>query len=98
MTKTSQHLRISQEKHAVLTASQGPTILKIAAALLFACGLALAPVPAFAQHGGGGGGGGSHGGGGGGGSHGSSGGGGGSAPTAVPQRLLRAAIQCPQET
>jgi hypothetical protein len=44
-------------------------------AMSFAAFLALAPAPAFAQHGGGGGGGGSHGGGGGGGSHGSSGGG-----------------------
>jgi hypothetical protein len=52
--------------------------LKSLLAISFAGVLALAPAPAFAQHGGGGGGG-SHGGGGGGGSHGSMGGGGGHA-------------------
>jgi hypothetical protein len=56
-------------------------ILRNSLGLVFAAALALAPQPAFAQHGGGGGGGGSHGGGGGGshssggGSHASSGGG-----------------------
>lgn len=51
-------------------------LLKSLLGISFAAVLALAPAPAFAQHGGGGGGGGgSHGGGGGGGSHGSSGGG-----------------------
>jgi hypothetical protein len=73
MTQTSQQLRTAKEDRAPRITSQGPKILKIGAALVFACGLALAPVPAFAQHGGGGGGG-AHGGGGGG-SHGSSGGG-----------------------
>jgi hypothetical protein len=57
-----------------------PTILRFSSALIFAAALALAPVPAFAQHGGGGGGagggGGSHGGGGGGGGHASGGSGG----------------------
>jgi hypothetical protein len=47
------------------------------AAFLFGAALALAPLPAFAQHGGGGGGGGAHGGGGGGGFHGGGSGGGG---------------------
>jgi hypothetical protein len=82
MAQTSQQLRMAKEDHAPRFPLQGPTLLKIGAALLFACGLALAPVPTFAQHGGGGGG--AHGGGGGG-SHGSSGGGfgggGGSAPS-----------------
>src|SRR5260370_42560075 len=59
------------------------TILKFSSALMFAAALALAPAPAFAQHGGGGGGagggGGSAGGGGGGGLHGGGGGGGGDA-------------------
>jgi len=81
MAKTSQQFPAPQEKIALLVRSQGLTILKLASALLFAGALALAPAPAFAQHGGGGGGG-SHGGGGGGGgaSHGGFGGGGGSAP------------------
>jgi hypothetical protein len=78
MTETSQQFPVPQEKIALLVPSQGVTILKIASALLFAGALALAPAPAFAQHGGGGGGG-SHGGGGGGASHGGVGGGGGSA-------------------
>jgi len=63
MTQAAQHRTAS----AILRNSLG---------LIFAAALALAPQPAFAQHGGGGGGGGSHGGGGGGGS--SHGGGGGS--------------------
>jgi hypothetical protein len=75
MTQTSQQLGTAKEEHAPSISLQGPTLLKFAAALVFACGLALAPAPALAQHGGGGGGGGAHGGGGGGGSHGSSGGG-----------------------
>jgi hypothetical protein len=84
MTQTSQQFPVPQEKTALLNPSHGPTILKIAAALVFACGLALAPIPAFAQHGGGGGGGGAHGGGGGGGSsHGGFGGGGASAPASA---------------
>ncbi|MGB8543605.1 MAG: hypothetical protein WCD49_18400 [Candidatus Acidiferrales bacterium] len=63
-------------------------LLKTLSSLCFAAFLALAPSPAFAQHGGGGGGGGSHGGGGGGGgSHASSGsshtGSGGSHPTSA---------------
>ena len=61
MTQASQHRSAS----AILRNSLG---------LIFAAALALAPQPAFAQHGGGGGGGGSHGGGGGGGSHGGGGG------------------------
>ena len=80
MTKTSQQLQVPQEELAVLTPSNSLGIFKVAAAALFVCALALAPVPAFAQHGGGGG---SHGGGGGGGAHGgfgSGGGGGASAP------------------
>lgn len=79
MTKTSQQLRVPQEKKTPIIALQGPAIFRVAAAMVFAFGLALAPVPVLAQHGGGGGGGGSHGGGGGGGSHGGFGGGGGSA-------------------
>src|SRR5271154_1481152 len=81
MTKASQQLQVPQEKFAPLTPSNDLAIFKVASAALFACALALAPAPAFAQHGGGGGGG-SHGGGGGGGgaSHGGFGGGGGSAP------------------
>jgi hypothetical protein len=81
MTQTSQQLRTAKENHAPRFPSSGTILLKFGAALVFACGLALAPIPTFAQHGGGGGGG-AHGGGGGGGSHGSSGGfggGGGSA-------------------
>jgi hypothetical protein len=73
MTQTSQQLRMAKEDLAPHFRPQGPRVLKIGAALVFACGLALAPVPTFAQHGGGGGGG-AHGGGGGG-SHGGSGGG-----------------------
>jgi hypothetical protein len=81
MTQTSQQFPVPQEKTALLNTFQGPTILKIAGALVFASALALAPIPTFAQHGGGGGGGGAHGGGGGGGSsHGGFGGGGVSAP------------------
>jgi hypothetical protein len=77
MTTTSQPFPVSQEKFDLLPSRRGSSIPRIAAALAFIGALALAPVPAFAQHGGGGGGGGgSHGGGGGGGSHGSSGGGG----------------------
>src|SRR5271170_5464337 len=87
MIETSQQLRMAKEDHAPRFTSQGPTLLKIGAAVVFACGLALAPVPTLAQHGGGGGG--AHGGGGGGGSHGGFGGGshggfgggGGSAPS-----------------
>jgi hypothetical protein len=79
MTKTSQQFRVPQEKKAPIIPWQDPAIFRVAATVLFAFGLALAPVPILAQHGGGGGGGGSHGGGGGGGSHGSFGGGGGSA-------------------
>ena len=78
MTKTSQQFRAVQELNPRFIPTHRPTFLKVAAAMAFACGLALAPVPAFAQHGGGGGGGGSHGGGGfggGGGAHGGSGGG-----------------------
>src|SRR5277367_3253717 len=77
MTKASQQLQVPQEKFAPLTPSNALAIFKVASAALFACALALAPAPAFAQHGGGGGGG-SHGGGGGGGARG--GGGGASAP------------------
>ena len=77
MTKASQQLQVPQEKFAPLTPSNDLAIFKVASAALFACALALAPAPAFAQHGGGGGGG-SHGGGGGGGARG--GGGGASAP------------------
>jgi hypothetical protein len=73
MTQTSQHLGLAREVQAPRISFPGETPLKFAAALVFACALALAPAPAFAQHGGGGGGG-AHGGGGGG-SHGSSGGG-----------------------
>jgi hypothetical protein len=73
MTQTSQQLDLAREINAPRISFPGQTPLKFAAALVFACGLALAPVPTFAQHGGGGGG--AHGGGGGGGSHGSSGGG-----------------------
>jgi hypothetical protein len=69
MTKTSQQFLVPQEKIALFVPSQGLTILKIASGLLFAGVLALAPAPAFAQHGGGGGGA----------SHGGFGGGGGSA-------------------
>ena len=83
MTQTSQQLRTAKEDHAPRFRSQGPTLLKIGAALVFACGLALAPAPTFAQHGGGGGGG-AHGGGGGGGSHGSSGGGFGGGDASAP--------------
>ena len=78
MTQTSQQFRAVQELNPRFIPTHRPTFLKVAAAMAFACGLALAPVPAFAQHGGGGGGGGSHGGGGfggGGGAHGGSGGG-----------------------
>jgi hypothetical protein len=74
MTQASQQSRKSKQDHAPRVNSQRPTFLKFGAALVFACGLALAPATTFAQHGGGGGGG-AHGGGGGGGSHGSSGGG-----------------------
>ena len=81
MTKTSQQFRVPQESKTSIIRSHGPTICRVAAAVVFAFGLVLAPVPLLAQHGGGGGGGGSHGGGGGGGSHGSFGGGGGSAPS-----------------
>jgi hypothetical protein len=80
MIETSQQLHVAAEVHASRFPAQGPTHLKVGAALVFVCALALAPVPTFAQHGGGGGGG-SHGGGGGGGSHGGFGGGGGSAPS-----------------
>ena len=87
MTEASQQLQVPQEEFALLTSSNSLGIFKVASAALFACALALAPAPAFAQHGGGGGGrgggggGGSHGGGGGGGAHGGFGGGGGaSAP------------------
>ena len=80
MTTTSQRFPASQEEFTLIATLRGSPILKFAAALAFigALALALAPSPAFAQHGGGGGGGGgSHGGGGGGGgSHGSFGGGG----------------------
>jgi hypothetical protein len=80
MTKTSQQVPVPQEKFASLTPSitpwNGRAIFKVASAAVFACALALAPAPAFAQHGGGGGG--SHGGGGGGGAR----GGGSSAPAA----------------
>src|SRR5271154_4098911 len=83
MTKASQQLQVPQEKFAPLPPSNDLAIFKVASAALFACALALAPAPAFAQHGGGGGGG-SHGGGGGGGARGggfgSGGGGGASAP------------------
>ncbi len=85
MTKTPEQFRTAQELNPPFIPSYRPTFLKVAAAMVFACGLAFAPGPAFAQHGGGGGGGGSHGGGGGshggggfgggGGSHGGSGGG-----------------------
>ena len=76
MTQTSQQFRVAREKNAPRISFQGQTPLKFAAALVFACALALAPAPTFAQHGGGGGGGGgAHGGGGGGGSHGGPGGG-----------------------
>lgn len=75
MTQASQQLRMAKVDRAPHFPLQAPSFLKIGAALVFACGLALAPTPTFAQHGGGGGGGGSHGGGGGGGSHGGSGGG-----------------------
>jgi hypothetical protein len=75
MTTTSQQFPVSQEMFGLLHTRRGSSILKFAAALAFTGALALAPIPAFAQHGGGGGGG-SHGGGGGGGSHASSGGGG----------------------
>jgi hypothetical protein len=75
MTQTCQQLRVAREKNAPRISFRSLTPLKFSVALVFACGLALAPVPTFAQHGGGGGGGGAHGGGGGGGSHGSSGGG-----------------------
>ncbi len=64
MTKTSQQFRVPQEKNMKIMPSQRPAFFGIAAAVVFASALALAPVPAFAQHGGGGGGGGSHGGGG----------------------------------
>jgi hypothetical protein len=81
MTTTSEQFQVPQEKSTPVIPKHGSTILKTGAAVVFALGLALAPAPAFAQHGGGGGGGGgAHGGGGGGGSHGSFGGGGGSAP------------------
>jgi hypothetical protein len=80
MAMISQQLRPPQDERPPFIPWQGSAILRFASALVLAGGLALAPVPAFAQHGGGGGGG-SHGGGGGGGaSHGSFGGGGGSAP------------------
>jgi hypothetical protein len=72
MTTTSQRFSVSQEKFTLLDTLRGSSIPKFAAALAFIGALALAPIPAFAQHGGGG----AHGGGGGGGSHGSSGGGG----------------------
>jgi hypothetical protein len=81
MIETSQQLNVAEAIQAPRFPTHGPTHLKMGAALVFVCALALAPVPTFAQHGGGGGGGGSHGGGGGGGSHGSFGGGGGSAPS-----------------
>jgi hypothetical protein len=78
MTETSQQFSVFQEKSELSvrphTSSQAATILKTAAALLFACAMGLAPMPAFAQHGGGAGGGGAHGGGGG--SRGGPGGGG----------------------
>jgi hypothetical protein len=87
MTQTSQQLRVAREVKAPRISFQDETPIKFAASLVFACALALAPAPTFAQHGGGGGGGGAHGGGGGGGSHGSSGGGfgggGGSAPSST---------------
>jgi hypothetical protein len=74
MPQTSQQLRATQGQDLSLVSSQRATFLKVAAVLVFACGLALAPAPTFAQHGGGGGGGGgAHGGGGGGGSHGGAG-------------------------
>src|SRR5271154_6049657 len=56
MTKASQQLQVPQEKFAPLTPSNDLAIFKVASAALFACALALAPAPAFAQHGGGGGG------------------------------------------
>jgi hypothetical protein len=77
MTKTSQQHPVPEEKLATLRPFQGSATFKIAAALVFAGALALAPAPAFAQHGGGGGGG--HAGGGGGASHGGGGFGGGAA-------------------
>jgi hypothetical protein len=84
MTQTSQQLRVAQAKNAPRISFRSLTPLKFSMALVFACSLALAAVPTFAQHGGGGGGGGAHGGGGGGGSHGSSGGGFGSGRGSAP--------------
>ena len=70
MTQSAQQSTVIGQSTAIRS-----ILLKSLLGLSFAAVLALAPAPAFAQHGGGGGGGGSHGGGGGGGSHGSSGGG-----------------------
>ena len=53
MTQTSQQFRVAREKNAPRISFQGQTPLKFAAALVFACALALAPAPTFAQHGGG---------------------------------------------
>jgi hypothetical protein len=60
------------------------TIFKVSCAAAFALMLAVAPSPAFAQHGGGGGGGGAHGGGGGGGGHVGGGSGGGGSHAGAP--------------
>ncbi len=83
MTKPPQQFQVPQKQSALLARPQSSKVVKAAAALMFACALGLAPMPAFAQHGGGGGGGGAHGGGGGfgggGGSHGGFSGSGGSA-------------------